>query len=114
MSFVTLFAPEPVLSPTRQPFGTPDGAPVDLSLIKLPEGALMFPNLPEAGEGFSFTALRNPDNATKELSRKARKLGFPGLRPFHDLRGSHETILLDRGVPVHVVAARWAACECDK
>jgi len=25
---------------------------------------------------------------------------------FHDLRGSHETALLDRGVPVHVVAAR--------
>ena len=35
----------------------------------------------------------------------ARKLGFPKLR-FHDLRGSHETILLDRGVRVHVVAAR--------
>lgn len=25
---------------------------------------------------------------------------------FHDLRGTHETLLLDRGVPVHVVAAR--------
>jgi integrase len=24
----------------------------------------------------------------------------------HDLRGNHETLLLDRGVPVHVVAAR--------
>ena len=34
-----------------------------------------------------------------------RKLGFPELR-FHDLRGSHETLLLDAGVPVHVVAAR--------
>jgi integrase len=42
---------------------------------------------------------------TKELTRKARKLGFPGLR-FHDLRGTHETLLLDAGVPVHVVAAR--------
>jgi integrase len=30
---------------------------------------------------------------------------FPGIR-FHDLRGSHETALLDAGVPVHVVAAR--------
>jgi integrase len=28
------------------------------------------------------------------------------MRPFHDLRGSHETALLDRCVPVHVVAAR--------
>jgi integrase len=34
-----------------------------------------------------------------------RKLGFPKLR-FHDLRGSHDTILLDKGVPLHVVAAR--------
>jgi integrase len=25
---------------------------------------------------------------------------------FHDLRGTHETLLLDHGVPVHVVAAR--------
>ena len=33
------------------------------------------------------------------------KLGFPKLR-FHDLRGSHETLLLDAAVPVHVVAAR--------
>jgi integrase len=24
---------------------------------------------------------------------------------FHDLRGSHETLLLDKGIPVHVVAA---------
>jgi integrase len=25
---------------------------------------------------------------------------------FHDLRGTHETAMLDRGTPVHVVAAR--------
>ena len=30
-------------------------------------------------------------------------LGFKDLR-LHDLRGSHETLLLDAGVPVHVVA----------
>jgi integrase len=41
----------------------------------------------------------------KEFVRQAHKLGFPGLR-FHDLRGTHETLLLDAGVPVHVVAAR--------
>jgi integrase len=39
-----------------------------------------------------------------EFAKKAKKLGFK-LR-FHDLRGTHETLLLDRGVPVHVVAAR--------
>lgn len=65
----------------------------------------MFPNPPTPGEDLSFTKLRNPDNTTKEFVRKARKLGFAGLR-LHDLRGTHETLLLDAGVPVHVVAAR--------
>lgn len=83
----------------------PDGATVDLSLVKLPDDALMFPNPPAAGEDFSFTKLRHPDNTTKEFTRRAHKLGFPKLR-LHDLRGTHETLLLDGGVPVHVVAAR--------
>src|SRR6266545_5025776 len=86
--------------------GVPDGVEVDLSLIKLPDDALIFSNPPGPGESFSFTKLRNPDNTTKECARKCRQLGFPALRPFQDLRGTHETLLLDRGVPVHVVAAR--------
>jgi integrase len=85
--------------------GVPDGATIDLSLVKLPDGALMFPNPPAPGEGFSFAKLRNPRNTTKEFVRKATTLGFGGLR-LHDLRGTHETLLLDAGVPVHVVAAR--------
>jgi integrase len=85
--------------------GVPDGVTVDLSLVKLPNDALMFPNLPAAEEDFSFTKLRSPDSVTKQFVRKAQKLGFRGLR-FHDLRGTHETLLLDAGVPVHVVAAR--------
>jgi len=85
--------------------GVPDGATVDLSLVKLPADALMFPNPPAPGEGFSFTKLRNPRNTTKEFVRKATALSFAGLR-LHDLRGTHETLLLDAGVPVHVVAAR--------
>jgi len=84
--------------------GVPDDVAVDLSLVKLPDDALMFPNPPAPEEGFSFTKLRNPDNMTKEFVRKARKLGFPGLR-FHDLRGSFVTIMLDAGRPVHAVAA---------
>ena len=79
--------------------GIPDGAAVDLGLIKLPEGALMFPNM--------LVDLVTP-RFTKQtgitFSRKAAKLGYE-MR-FHDLRGSHETLLLDHGVPVHVVAAR--------
>jgi integrase len=85
--------------------GVPDGAAVDLSLVRLPDDALIFPNPPAPGEGFSFAKLRDPDNLTKAFVRRARALGFPDLR-FHDLRGTHETLLLDAGVPVHVVAAR--------
>jgi integrase len=83
--------------------GVPDDAVVDLSLVKSPEGALMFPST--AGENFEFTRLRDPHAVTREFCRQARKRGFAKLR-FHDLRGSHETALLDAGVPVHVVAAR--------
>ena len=85
--------------------GVPDGAPVDLSLMKLPGGALMFPTPPAPGESFSFTALRTPTTVTKAFLRKVKALGFPGLR-LHDLRGSHETLLLDNGTPIHVVAER--------
>jgi integrase len=85
--------------------GVPDGVAVDLSLMKLPEDALVFPNPPAPGEDFSFTRLRNPLTLTKAFVKRARKLGFPDLR-FHDLRGSHETMLLDAGVPTHIVAAR--------
>lgn len=72
--------------------GVPDHAAVELSLVKLPEGALMFPNPPAPGEDLSFTKLRNPDNTTKEFVRKARKLGFAGLR-LHDLRGTRRCCL---------------------
>ncbi|MFZ0694947.1 MAG: tyrosine-type recombinase/integrase [Alphaproteobacteria bacterium] len=85
--------------------GVPDGAAIDFSLVKLPSDALVFPALPAPGEDFSFTRPRKPGNVTKEFIRKARAMGFTNLR-FHDLRATHETLLLDSGVPVHVVAAR--------
>ncbi len=83
--------------------GIPDGTRVNLGLIKLPEGALMFPNPPALAQ-LDFMTPRRPRALTKEFARTARKVGFK-IR-FHDLRGTHETLLLDRGVPVHVVAAR--------
>jgi integrase len=83
--------------------GIPDGAKVDLSLVKLPKDSLMFPSM--AGETIDLARLRDAHAVTREFCRQARKRGFAKLR-FHDLRGSHETILLDKGVPVHVVAAR--------
>jgi integrase len=82
--------------------GVPDGTEVDLSLVKLPEGALMFPSF--AGD-FDLTKLRDGHAVSREFSRQARKRGFKDLT-FKDLRSTHETILLDKGVPVHVVAKR--------
>jgi hypothetical protein len=46
--------------------GVPDDVAVDLSLVRLADDALMFPNQPGPGEDFSFTKLRNPDNTTKD------------------------------------------------
>jgi integrase len=89
----------------RMAAGVPDGAAVDLSLIRLPEGALMFPNPPTSEGDISLIIPRVPRALTKVFSQKVRKFGFPKLR-FHDLRGTHETLLLDNGVPPHVVAQR--------
>lgn len=83
--------------------GVPQGASVDLSLVTLPADALIFPS--PAGPDLDFARLRDAHAVTRLFVRRARKLGFLGLR-FHDLRGTHETMLLDAGVPVHVVAAR--------
>jgi integrase len=81
----------------------PDNVTVDLSLVKLPDEALMFPS--PSGPKLDLTRPRDPHAVTRGFVSRARKLGFTRLR-FHDLRGSHETALLDHGVPVHVVAAR--------
>ncbi|MGY2906737.1 hypothetical protein [Bradyrhizobium sp. URHC0002] len=87
--------------------GIPDGVDVDLGLIRLPAGALMFPAIPERGEQFDLTASRNPRNFSKEFARRAGKLGF-GKPRFHDLRGIHATGLLDANppIPIHTIAQR--------
>jgi integrase len=85
--------------------GVPDGVDVDLSLVRLPDDALIFPNPPGTGEDFSFTKPRDPHTFTKQFKKRAIGLGFSDFR-FHHLRGTHATLLLDRGVPVHIVAER--------
>jgi integrase len=85
--------------------GVGEGTTIDLSLVKLPEGALIFPSHSTASGDFDFTRPRDARSVTKEFIRRAAKLGFAKLR-LHDLRATHETLLLDAGVPVHVVAAR--------
>jgi integrase len=82
--------------------GVPDGVAVDLSLINLPTDALMFPSF--TGRSLDFTRLRDANAVTRGFEQIARKQ-FPKLR-FHDLRGSHETMLLDAGHSVHTVADR--------
>jgi integrase len=81
--------------------GIADGAAVDLSLIRLPAEALVFPS-PMAP--FDFIRLRNPTSTTKQFTKRAAAIGFP-VR-LHDLRHSHGTILLGKGVPIHEVAGR--------
>jgi integrase len=80
--------------------GVPDGAEVDLSLIRLPDTALMFPAI-----SVSFTTPRHPRNFSRDFADRAELLGF-GKTRFHDLRGIHSTALLDAGIPVHTVAQR--------
>ena len=84
--------------------GVPEGADVDLSLVKLPDDALVFWAVPRSGS-LAFGTPRDGGEISKQFRKQATKLGYTKLR-FHDLRGSHETALLDAGVPVHVVAAR--------
>jgi integrase len=85
--------------------GVPDGVEVDLSLVRLPDDALIFPNPPAAGQDFSFSKPRDPHTFSKQFKKRAVGLGFSDFR-FHHLRGTHATLLLDRGVPVHTVAER--------
>ena len=63
----------------------------------------MFPNPEAMGKGL-LTEPRSPSAASKIFDRKVKRLGFSIC--FHDLRGTHSTLLLDHGVPVNVVAAR--------
>jgi integrase len=58
--------------------GVPDTTAVDLSLVKLPEGALVFPS--PAGPKFDFTRPRDPHAVTRGFKRHARRLGFKKLR----------------------------------
>jgi len=85
--------------------GVADGIDINLALIKLPQDALIFPANPARGRDLNFVTPRNPRNTTKQFRRVATKLGFPDFW-FHNLRHTHATHLLDRGVSVHRVAAR--------
>src|SRR6185437_5825422 len=80
--------------------GISDEAEVDLSLIRLPHDALMFPAI-----SVSFSRPRHPRNFSRDFVEQTKVLGFYKTR-FHDLRGILATALLDAGIPVHTVAQR--------
>jgi integrase len=102
--------------------GLPDAADVgavDLSLVLLPEEALMFPTPSAPGKAFAPLAPRHPRNFSKEFRRHCRLIAeqakLSGKKAdeiideetrFHVLRGVHATALLDAGIPVHTVAQR--------
>jgi hypothetical protein len=50
--------------------GVPDEASVDLSLVRLPEGALISPSPPAPGQSFSFTKLRDPTGSPRRLRNR--------------------------------------------
>jgi integrase len=89
--------------------GLPDGADVDLSLIKLPKDALMFPAPPAPDKDISLVNPRDPRGFTKQFRLRCRQIKrgetttFEGTK-FHVLRGVHATALLDAGMPVNRVA----------
>ena len=72
------------------------------SLVRLPAGALLFPGC----DGTNLTKLRDGRAVSRTFKRTARRLGFLAALRWHDLRGSHETALLDAGTPIHVVSER--------
>lgn len=61
--------------------------------------------MPAKGERFDVLKPRNPSATTRIFRLRVTRLGFPKVR-LHDLPGSHETYLLDSGVPIATVAAR--------
>src|SRR5271167_3047681 len=76
-------------------------------VIRLSEGRLRGCNVQESDSLYiwcwSELALRIPNR--RRFGQKGKTLKFAGFK-FHHLRGTHATLLLDRGVPVHTVAER--------
>jgi integrase len=78
--------------------GIPDGAAVDLSLVRLPSKALMFPDVPERGSDVDLEKPRNPRNFSKEVrasrgrNRHGRNpISRPARRPCDGASGCRHT-----------------------
>jgi integrase len=77
--------------------GVPEGAPIDLSLVKLPEDALVFGD--DDGEAVS------PRAFSKQWAEVAASIGMPDVT-LHALRHTHASQLIDQGVDVVTISKR--------
>jgi integrase len=84
--------------------GLPDGAEVDLRLIRLPKGALMFPAPPARGQDISLVKPRDPHGFSHRFRKHCQKIAGLESTKFHVLRVVRSTALLDAGIPVNRVA----------
>ena len=57
--------------------GVPDGAAVDLSLVKLPDDALMFPSSPARGESFHSRSCETSTASPRASRRRPAHSAFP-------------------------------------
>lgn len=73
------------------------------TMTRFEAGAAIPPPLHGGGQRFEPAAV-HPDSLTHAFDRETRKLGFD-IR-FHDLRHTHATILLRRGVHPKIVQER--------
>lgn len=85
--------------------GIPEQNDIELSLVNLPEGALIFPAPPAREGNIDLTKHRLPHGLSQGFIKRVRAMGFDKLR-LHDLRKTHGTLLLNAGVPIHEVARR--------
>jgi integrase len=86
--------------------GITDGSAIDLSLVKLPASALLFPS----PLGLDLTTPRDSDAVTRMFARRASRLGFCELR-LHDLRGSHGLMLRNLFI---LVPTAWSGSKSDR
>jgi len=77
--------------------GVPDGVVVDLTLIKLPDDALVFPNWDSTP--------RSPNATTKEWVRTLSQLKLPAVS-LHALRHTHASQLIASGMDVLTISRR--------
>jgi integrase len=76
-----------------------------LGMVKMPDDALVFPAPLKGG-------YQSPRAFSKEWSRVATRIGFPGLS-FHALRHTHASQLIDAGIDIVTISKRLGHAKPD-